>query len=469
VGEGDLTFAASLAKLRRRSGILIATTYDSQEQCIEKYSKLANRSRSVLQQEGAIVYHDVDATNLQESFPDRVLESLSSHQFRRQMKKRFGTDKPLAARLWPFDRIIFNFPHSGEQRVHINRELLRAFFVSARAHLTPPQLRSDGLPINGTGGKVVVTLKKGKPYDGWNLPMQAAQGLFELETSFVFDGTKFEGYSHQTTNPEHNVAVAEDTRAYVYVFAPTDIGWAMAAAENEKLAAKIAARYATLSKTQGNEAGPSGHDEETKASAPIRDFARKHASSNDQQHMVTKSAVKSRIQENDEKDQSSESEDSSENSDESGDSDSMGGSSESNDSSESSSEGESSESSENESDSSDSSDDDSDERKMVDYGKRPQDTKEHIASLSRGKTQREKQPFTVKQPHEHAAAPARTADSESAQSPLKFATLELLQSLHEARPKPHALDPKKPFSADPEKAQAAVNATKQRFAALLNL
>jgi hypothetical protein len=30
-----------------------------------------------------------------------------------------------------FDRIVFNFPHSGQQRVHINRALLKEFMQSA--------------------------------------------------------------------------------------------------------------------------------------------------------------------------------------------------------------------------------------------------------------------------------------------------------------------------------------------------
>jgi hypothetical protein len=50
---------------------------------------------------GAVVYHGVDGTSLVST----------------------------AARA-PFDRIIFNFPHTGLQRVHDNRALLAGFFES---------------------------------------------------------------------------------------------------------------------------------------------------------------------------------------------------------------------------------------------------------------------------------------------------------------------------------------------------
>lgn len=31
-----------------------------------------------------------------------------------------------------FDRVVFNFPHTGVQRVHLNRNLIRDFFASTR-------------------------------------------------------------------------------------------------------------------------------------------------------------------------------------------------------------------------------------------------------------------------------------------------------------------------------------------------
>lgn len=31
-----------------------------------------------------------------------------------------------------FDRVVFNFPHTGKQRTHLNRNLIRDFFASTK-------------------------------------------------------------------------------------------------------------------------------------------------------------------------------------------------------------------------------------------------------------------------------------------------------------------------------------------------
>lgn len=31
-----------------------------------------------------------------------------------------------------FDRVVFNFPHTGTQRIHLNRNLVRDFFASTK-------------------------------------------------------------------------------------------------------------------------------------------------------------------------------------------------------------------------------------------------------------------------------------------------------------------------------------------------
>jgi hypothetical protein len=51
---------------------------------------------------GAVVKHGVDATKIHEVFATQA-----------------------------FSRIVFNFPHTGSQRVHLNRALLLDFFQSA--------------------------------------------------------------------------------------------------------------------------------------------------------------------------------------------------------------------------------------------------------------------------------------------------------------------------------------------------
>lgn len=99
VGDGDFSFAKGLVKHMGGDGDgLVLTSYDSAKAVAHKYSN-ANANIEACKKAGADVMHGVDATKLRVSFPSRK-----------------------------FDRIIFNFPHSGEQRVHVNRALLHDFF-----------------------------------------------------------------------------------------------------------------------------------------------------------------------------------------------------------------------------------------------------------------------------------------------------------------------------------------------------
>jgi hypothetical protein len=135
VGDGDFSFSHGLVKHRGGQGAgLTLTSYDSAPQVLGKY-KTAKDNLVKAKAAGATVLHGVDATNL---------------------AKTFGAGDDTGK----FDRIVFNFPHSGSQRVHINRELLHKFFLSARNHLRPK-------------GQAHVTLKMRPPYSEWQVALQA--------------------------------------------------------------------------------------------------------------------------------------------------------------------------------------------------------------------------------------------------------------------------------------------------------
>lgn len=120
VGDGDFTFCGGLVKHRKTGSNLVCTSYDSHKTVLKKYPK-AKEVLDKLRSAGAEVLHDVDGTNLRRTLPEK-----------------FAKQK--------FDRIVFNFPHSGEQRVHLNRALLRNFFDSAKTILQSGGEVSPRLP-----------------------------------------------------------------------------------------------------------------------------------------------------------------------------------------------------------------------------------------------------------------------------------------------------------------------------------
>lgn len=110
VGDGDFSFSRGLVKhVGGKADKLVATSYDSFREVVQKY-KTSKENIAVIKAAHATVVHDIDAGNLQNHFP----------------KQREY-----------FHRVVFNFPHTGEQRVHLNKELMRRFLTAAPYVLHP--------------------------------------------------------------------------------------------------------------------------------------------------------------------------------------------------------------------------------------------------------------------------------------------------------------------------------------------
>ncbi|KAG9408102.1 E3 ubiquitin-protein ligase bre1 [Aphanomyces cochlioides] len=176
LGDGDFTFSRGLVTHRGGGSNLYATSYDSASQVRKKYSNAAECIQA-LAKEKAHVLHDIDATKL---------DALPS------------TLPPL------FDYIIFNFPHSGQQRVHINRVLLLDFFESARSKLN-------------FKGEAHVTLKTKPPYSNWNVEDQAKAAGFVMKERRPFRIQLIPGYHHRTTDPHAKVFEPDQCITYIFV------------------------------------------------------------------------------------------------------------------------------------------------------------------------------------------------------------------------------------------------------------
>lgn len=139
IGEADFSF--TLAFIRRHGETdLISTSYDTLGALSKKYGK-ANLERNLQQirakhGDNTKIMHSVDAGLLHETFPSKK-----------------------------FDHIIFNFPHTGSQRVHKNRILLKNFFNSC-SKVMKKKGKVNGMILKGDAEFYIyylVTLKISPP------------------------------------------------------------------------------------------------------------------------------------------------------------------------------------------------------------------------------------------------------------------------------------------------------------------
>lgn len=160
VGEGDFSFSASLAEAFMSAVNIVATSLDSQE-FLRKNYKHAIGNISKLTERGATVLHGVDCTKMEDMFTSMR-----------------------------FDRIIYNFPHSGfngrdeprESQLHRHRTLVRLFLANAK------KLVSKEL------GEIHITHKSKGFFLQWDLRSLASEeGLLLLE-EVPFNRKEYPGY-----------------------------------------------------------------------------------------------------------------------------------------------------------------------------------------------------------------------------------------------------------------------------------
>lgn len=170
LGEGDFSFAASLAKnLPAKGAGVVATSYDSAEDVNNRYSN-ASVNITDTREGGATVVHGVDAQTI-----DPLL----------------GGPPP------EFQYIVFNFPFvpgpraAAKQR---NKTMLANFLLSASKALA-------------TNGKIYIT---SKPYwlARFDLTESAQASNLNCDASLSFDPSEFPGYEHRKS---HEDASADST------------------------------------------------------------------------------------------------------------------------------------------------------------------------------------------------------------------------------------------------------------------
>jgi 25S rRNA (uracil2634-N3)-methyltransferase len=206
VGEGDFSFALSLAK-HHKPARLTATCYDNEEELKRKYPSVEETIQALL--ESVSVDGDdgtsEDSVPASDDFPNEDETNsldLTSDDIKGVTKTDviFGVDATKLStshrkRLrpgGPFTKIVFNFPHVGglstdvNRQVRANQQLLVGFFNSANSLLAK-------------NGQILVTVFEGEPYTLWNVRDLGRHSDLQVVESFKFPWQAYPGYKHART------------------------------------------------------------------------------------------------------------------------------------------------------------------------------------------------------------------------------------------------------------------------------
>ena len=187
VGEGDFSFALSLARAFGSAHNMVASSIDSQEDIASKYS---NGFSNVieLEERGCQVLYGVDA------------KQMSQHFFLKTQK---------------FDRIIYNFPHIGFLfrensfcQIQLNKGLVKGFLKNAKVMLKEEK------------GEIHVTHKEGDPYNKWELVKKAEKLGLIMHEVVPFCKQDYPGYQNKRAQGNNSDAAFRLGDCSTYKFRP---------------------------------------------------------------------------------------------------------------------------------------------------------------------------------------------------------------------------------------------------------
>ncbi|XP_026450907.1 uncharacterized protein At4g26485-like [Papaver somniferum] len=165
VGEGDFSFSACLANAFGSATNMVATSLDTEETLLEKYSGARQNIRQ-LQKLGCLVLHEVGVHDM---LYDSDLMNMK------------------------FDRIVFNFPHAGHFPplyetdgflIEMHKKLLSGFFKSASKMLNK-------------AGEIHVSHRNDFPYNKWEIKKLANNAGLQLIRKVKFQKSDYPGYSNK--------------------------------------------------------------------------------------------------------------------------------------------------------------------------------------------------------------------------------------------------------------------------------
>ncbi|XP_017438430.1 uncharacterized protein At4g26485 [Vigna angularis] len=163
VGEGDFSFALSLARTFGTAENMVATSLDSKPSLMIKYAK-ASQNLKELEDLGCTIVNEVDA------------KTMAEHPLLQDRK---------------FSRIIYYFPHAGfcgresdDYQIELHKDLVRGFLQNAKLMLW-------------YFGEIHITHKTKHPYTLWDIEFLASCEGLSLVGEVKFNKALYPGYNNK--------------------------------------------------------------------------------------------------------------------------------------------------------------------------------------------------------------------------------------------------------------------------------